>query len=178
MEIRPGRRFVEFPHPRRHTANNHFIDLSGGGQAQVGANPHAISIPDRLHTGRPGSRRRHRYEYVWDIGIRGIKGQMLNTAISALLAVQEDLFNTTLQRVNGFPGARKGVCPVADPMEKDGPCRAKGKKPVVYELKQMIAESLRETRAVSMQGSRRPLGMGSSVGENIETIRSGIGKLR
>lgn len=114
MKIQPGRGLIKLPHPGGHALGMEFDELAVRSKALIGTGPDAAAIGTDFTLAIEAASAGPVAGVLGALGFRTEKGQVLDAAVTAMLAVQEAFFAGILQ---GVHGSRRGRVSVDDPAD-------------------------------------------------------------
>ncbi len=98
MKIQPGGCLVQLPHPRRDASLNHLIGLIAARPALIGPEPYAGPI--RVHLALPvtATAAGAVADMLGALGLRAQIGHMLDAAVAALAAIEQQLLGRVFDK--------------------------------------------------------------------------------
>lgn len=140
VKVYPGRGAVEFPHARGHTACVHFTLSACCRQAIVGPVPDAVFVRVYFAHPAPAAPAGTVAGMLGAARFRAEKPHVLDPAIPAVLAVQEDIFGRVFHQAGEKCGAFAGVQKTADLLVQGGLGRLEVKEGSVGFFKEIIMQ--------------------------------------
>ena len=115
MKIQPRRGFVQFPQPRRYTSVDDLLGLPRINQTPIGTNPDTGTLREHLAAAVAAAAASTVADMFGALGFGAQKTHMLNTTITALLAVKGETLGNIFDQVHQQPACRLAVDPLTQP---------------------------------------------------------------